>query len=105
MHYSSDICKRLTRSFMASAVHALVPDLDFAFLIRQLIAKMLNMKVTLNVYVHNRTVFDVIAKDGPTSERRVKIYIHALHQSYTPGELEQLGWIPGHLILLAALRK
>lgn len=36
-----------------------------------------------------------MAKDGNTAENRFQIDIFALRQSYTNGEIERIGWIPG----------
>lgn len=55
-----------------------------------LVRKMLNKKVTLDVYVDSRTVFDVIVKDGRISGGILQIYIHDLRQSFATGELKQL---------------
>lgn len=105
IHFASNRCRRVTRSVMASEIHALVIGFDNAFALNHLAQEVLNRKIILDAYVDSRTLFDVIARDGRTSEKRLQIDIHALRQSYSQGELQQLGWIPSELNPADALSK
>ena len=49
----------------------------------------------MDVYLDSRTVFNIIAKDGTTLEKRLQIDAHALRESYARGELRSIAWIPG----------
>lgn len=95
IHYGSSQCKRVTRSILAAEIHALVLAYDHAYVIRHTLIEILGRNVKLEAYVDSRSVFDVIAKDGNTTEKRLQIDIYALRQSYADGELDQIGWIPG----------
>lgn len=95
IHYSSFRCPHITRSVMASEGHTLVLGFYQAFSIRHLIQEILARDVELHAFVGSKTVFDIIAKNGQTSERRHKIDINAQGESYGNGELTKLGWIPG----------
>lgn len=88
IHYASNRCKRVTGSVLASEIQALVAGFALAYVILHLMQELLNRDISLEAYMDNRTVFDVIAKDGRTCERRLKIYINALRQSYTTGRIE-----------------
>ena len=62
---------------------------------RDTLSEILNIEVVLEAYVDSKSVFDVIAKDGVTTEKRLQIDIYALRQSYKNSELSGIGWIPG----------
>lgn len=49
--------------------------------------------VELEALVDSKTLFNFIAKDGSTVERRLKIDVMALRQSYENVELHRLAWI------------
>lgn len=96
VHYSSARCKRVTRSVMAAELHALILAFDYGFVLREMLKEVLRRDVKLEALIDSKTVFDVVAKDGRTNERRLQIDVHALKESYTRGELTRIGWIPGH---------
>lgn len=95
IHYGSARGHRVTRSVMTSEIHALIIGFYHAFKMQDLIEEILQQKVAVKAYVDSKTVFDVIAKDGKTTESRIKIDIYALWESYECGELNKLGWIRG----------
>lgn len=95
VHYASQRCKRVTRSVMASELHALVAGFDAAFWLCDLVNQILGRDIPIEAYVDSKTVFDVVAKDGVTTEKRLEIDIHALREAYANGEISRLGWLPG----------
>lgn len=95
VHYGSNRCKRVARSVMAAEIQALVLGFDYAFVVKDLIEEILGHHISLDALIDSRTVFNVIAKDAQTAERRLQIDVLALRQSYDAGELERIGWIPG----------
>ena len=105
LHYGSNKCKRIARSVMAAEVIALVLGYDVAFVVKDLVEEILGREVKLEVMIDSRTVFNVIAKDGQTAEKRLQIDVLALRQSYDAGELEQFSWIPGSVNPADALTK
>lgn len=54
-----------------------------AYFIHHTLREILGRKVEMEPYVDSISVFDVISKDGNATEKRFKIYIHALLQSYS----------------------
>lgn len=44
--------------------------------------------------VDSKTVLDVVAKHGKTTEKLLQIYIQALRETYEKGDLASIGWIP-----------
>ena len=95
VHYGSNRCKRVARSVMAAEIQALVLGFDYAYVVKDLIEEILGRTIMLDAMVDSKTVFDVIAKDAKTTERRLQIDVIALRQSYDMGELNRLAWIPG----------
>ena len=73
------------RSVMAAKVHALVLGFDYAYVIREAVEEPLGRRVEIEAYVDSRTLFNVIAKDSPTAERRFQIDVLALRESYQKG--------------------
>ena len=97
VHYGSNRCQRVARSVMAAELQALVLGFDYAFVIKDLVEEILGRHVKVEVMVDSKTTFNVVAKDGKTTERRLQIDVLALRQSYDLGELDRLAWIPGSL--------
>lgn len=82
---------------LAAEVHALVLAFDMAYVIQDMLHEILGRKIEIDAYVDSKTLFDVVAKDGNTSEKRLQIDIYALRESYDKGELSRLNWIPGNI--------
>lgn len=59
----------------------------------------------MEAYIDSGSVFGVMAKDGKTTEKRLKIDIRALVQSYAHGKLERIGLIAGSANPADALKK
>lgn len=95
VHYGSNRCNRVARSVLAAEIQALVLGFDSAFLVKDLVEELLGRTIKLEALIDSKTVFNVIAKDGKTSEKRLQIDVLALRQSYDLGELDRIAWIPG----------
>lgn len=78
IHYGSSRCKRITRSVMASEIHALFLCFDKSYYIRHMLEEILGRRLNIEAYVDSKTVFDVIAKDGKRTERIIRIDVSAL---------------------------
>lgn len=78
---------------MDREVHALNLAFDYAFIIHDLLHDILKRSIRIDSYVDSKSVFDIIAKDGCTTERRLQTYIHTLKESYERGELANLSCI------------
>lgn len=76
-HYGSNLCKRVARSLMAAEVHGLVLGFYYAYIVRELVSKILGRNVSIESYGYRKTLFNLIAKYGSTSERRLQIDIFA----------------------------
>lgn len=105
VHYGSSRCHRVTRSVMAAEVHALVLAFDFGYIIRDATEQLLDRRIEMEAFVDSRTLFNVVAKNGSTTERRLQIDIMASKKSYPPEELQKIGWIPGSSIFADGLAK
>lgn len=82
VHNGSRRCKRVTRYVMAAEIHSLVIVFDYEFVIRDMVEDMLDKRVPLEAHVDSNTVFDVVAEDGDTTEKRLRINIFPLKESY-----------------------
>lgn len=96
VHYGSCRCHRVTRSVMASEVHALIHAVDIGMIVRDALNELLNRNVEMEAFVDSRTLFNVVTKNSNTAERRLQIDIFALRESYKNGELKRIGWIKGN---------
>jgi len=105
IHYGSSSCKRVTRSVMAAELHALIYGFDSAYLARDILQELLGLRLDIDAYVDSRTVFNVVAKQSSTLEKRLQIDVHALRESHSKGELRYLAWIPGNQNVADALTK
>lgn len=67
---------------------------DYAFLIQDLVLEILGKQIRIEAMIDSKMVFNVVAKDGKTSERSLKIDIIDLCQNYDIGEVDRIVWIP-----------
>ena len=95
LHYGSNKCQRIARSVMAAEIQALMLGFDYAFYVRDLLEEILGRSFKIEAMIDSKTVFNVVAKDGKTTERRLQIDILSLRESYDNGELNRIAWIPG----------
>lgn len=95
VHYGSSRCRRVTRSVMASELHSLTMGFDNAYVVQHLLMEITGRLLEIEAYIDSKTVFDVVAKQGRTGEKRLAIDVSALRESYACGELARLGWIQG----------
>lgn len=95
VNYGSSSSKRVTRSVMAAELMGIVYGFDAAFVVQHMLSEVLGKTIPLDGYVDSKTVFDIIARRGPTLEKRLQIDAHALRESYFKGELRRLAWIEG----------
>ena len=95
LYYGSTACNRVTRSVMAAELLGLVYGFDNAYLLQHMLTEILGYTVPVDAYADSKIVFDIIAKRGPTLEKRLQIDAHALRESHLKGELRILAWIEG----------
>ena len=105
VHYGSTRCCRVTRSVLASELHALSYGLDNGYIVRETIQDILQRSIPIEVYIDSRTLFNVITKFGATKEKRLQINASSSRQSYSKGEMEKICWIFGSQNLADALTK
>ncbi len=89
IHYGSSRYKRVTRSVLAAEVHALVYGFDNAFVARDILKEILGRDIPIDGIVDSRTLFNEIAKNSTTEEKRLQIDVHALRESHESGRTSQ----------------
>lgn len=90
-HYGFNRCHRLSRSIMAAEVHALVHAFDNGFVVQEVLEELLGRRVELEAFVDSRTLFNVIANNSCTAERRLQIYMCTLREAFRKAELQSTG--------------
>lgn len=95
VHYGSNKSKRVARSVLAAEMHGLTLGFDYAFVIKTMLEEIIGRTVQVEALIDSKTLFNVIAKDASTAERRLQIDALALRESYSIGELSRIGWLPG----------
>jgi len=95
LHYGSSRCKRITRSVMAAEIHGLIYGFDNAYVTRSMLKEILNVDIPIHGYVDSKTLFNVIAKNSATLEKRLQIDVFSLREATEKKELNTLSWIPG----------
>ncbi len=95
IHYGSSRCKRVKRSVMAAEVHGLIYGFDNAFVAKEMLREILGENLPIDGIVDSRTLFNVVAKNSSTLEKRLQIDVHSLRESHDRGELRYLAWAPG----------
>ena len=105
MEVSDVRCKRVTRSVMATELHALSYGYDQAFVARHLAEEIFATKIPLDGYVDSRTIFNAVTTGTGTIEKRLQIDSFALREAHSRGELRNLAWIPSGENIADALTK
>ena len=103
--YRSTASNRVTRSIMAAELLALVHGFDNGYILQNMLQEFLGKRIPLEAYVESRTVFNVVAKNGPTLEKRLQIDVFVLRESHAKGELRSLAWIEGKENIAGGLKK
>lgn len=70
IYFGSNMCQRIARSVMEAEVQALVLGFDYAFYVKDHVDALLGRRLDLEAMNDSRSVFNVIAKDEKTTERR-----------------------------------
>lgn len=60
----------------ASEPHSPIAGLDTAFLVHHLLKEISDNLIPIAALVHSRTVFEVLAKQGRTTDKRIQIDIY-----------------------------
>lgn len=63
---------------MGGEIHTFVLCYEHVFVVRDLVPEKRDRDIRLEVYIHSKTVLDVVAKLGTTSEKSFQIDIHDL---------------------------
>lgn len=77
MHYGSNRCQPVVQSVLAAELHALVLGSDYFVTIQHPISQLFRLKIALEAFSESKTLFDVVAKDGTTSELHLMIDVSA----------------------------
>lgn len=88
--FGSNRCKHVARSVMAAELFSFVLGFDYAFVVQDLLMDMTGRHFPLEALVDSKTVFDIVAKQSQTTEKRLQIDAMALRQSYDGGKWR--GW-------------
>lgn len=95
LHYGSKRCQRITRSVMAANVQGLILGFDFSFLIKSMVDEILGTNIRILAMIERKTMFNFVAKDRRSTERRLQFDILPLCQSNDEGFLQRIAYIPG----------
>ena len=95
LHYVSRKCKRVTRSVFAAELFALSEGFDSARAIADQVSFVLGRPIPVWAAVDSRTVFNVVARFGNVTEKRLCIDVAALREAHLTRALEKLIWVEG----------
>lgn len=96
VYYGSGRWHRVVWYVMVAELHVLAYAFDHAYMVRRMLERLFGHKMSLEIFVHSRTLFNVIVKDSGTAERRLLVDVFELKKSCRRGELNRIGWIPGN---------
>ncbi len=95
VHYGSSRCRRVARSVVRAELLALMEGFDVAFTVKHAMREIHQRDVPLDIFTDSRTVFNIVAKDASSLEKRLQIGAFALRESHCREEIRHFGWIPG----------
>lgn len=96
---------RILRSTLPAEMNALVLGFEYSFIVRDLLESVIGRTLKLESLVDSKTLFDIISKNGATSESRLQIDVLSLRQSHYNGDLNKIGWIPRSFNMADSLTK
>ena len=105
--WSSRKIKRVVKSTLAAETIAAVNGYDDAVYTQYLLKEFYQRKVSLNLYLDSKSLFDLLSSTHlvETTEKRLKIDISIIRQAYENGELSSVTWIPRQIQLADSLTK
>lgn len=66
---------------MEAELHALVSGFDDSYVMREIMKELLGYCQNTTDFIDNKTVFDVVAKDGTTQEKHLQIDVFGIRES------------------------
>lgn len=67
VHFGSNRCNLVARSFMAAKLLALFLGFDYAFVVKDLLAGIMGCDLSLQALIHSKTVFNIVVKQSQTN--------------------------------------
>jgi hypothetical protein len=95
IHWSSNKCKRVTRSVLASELYGMSHGFDMAASIKATVDKVLQIDLPLVVCTDSKSLYQCLVKLGTTAEKRLMIDVMCLRQAYERREIAEVRWIKG----------
>ena len=105
IHYASWKCKRITRSVLAAEVCAFSSCFDFSYTLQSDLKELTGRKIPIVMFTDSKCLFDTITRLKSVTEKRLLIDIASLRQSYTRGELFNIGHVYSQHNLADSLTK
>lgn len=93
LHYASWKSRRVANSVLAAEVHALTSCYDYSYTIAHDLSNILSQKIPIEIFTDSKSIFDTITKLKSITEKRLLIYLSALREAYTSGEIRNMGHI------------
>ncbi|TAQ87858.1 hypothetical protein B7494_g3834 [Chlorociboria aeruginascens] len=87
------ICKRVTRSVLASELYGMAYGFDIAAVLKSTIEKILGITLPLVLCTDSKSLYDCLVKLGTTQEKRLIIDLMCLRQSYERRKIAEIKWI------------
>lgn len=68
LHFVSNKCQRVARGVMTAEIHALLFGFNFPFILKDLVGKLMGVKMRIEAKIDSISDLTVIAKDGKMAE-------------------------------------
>jgi hypothetical protein len=82
IHWFSTKCKRVTRSVLASELYGMAYGFNMGASVKSIINRVLEMELSLVVYMDSKSLYECLVKLGTTREKRLIINVMCLRQAY-----------------------
>lgn len=96
IHWSSNKCKRVTRSVLASELYGMAHGFDLAACVKATLELILGIEIKLTLCTNSKSLYNCLTKLGTTQEKRLMIDVMALRQAYERKEIAQVKWVDGN---------
>ena len=105
IHYASWKSRRIVRSVLAAELFAFVSCNDFCQILAHDMHLITGKRFPVHLITDSKSIFDTITKLSSVSEKRLMIDISALRQSYSSGEISNIGHVSSKHNLADSLTK
>lgn len=96
---------RVERSVLGGEIFAFSDRMDFALNVKSDLERILDCKLQFSMFTESKSLFDLIAKNMTSTEKRLMVDVHAAREAYARFQIISNAWIRSQFNPADALAK